>query len=286
MVAPSRRLQKPKFWLASVAVGLVTFHLNLDWRLTSNIDRLSLSVFFWSAFGILLWRKRNSLNLESGVFSSFLGLALIAWTLLRGLATNSPADVLRDISPAISILGLGLLASGIKGLKQYWHELIIVAVLAVPQTHLLIWIDKLVDVSTLVAKFSAFLLWYLGFEVYRQGVNVVLPTGAIEINPPCSGLDTMLILLRLAVLFLVMSSTNWLQKILVPLVAVGLAFTVNGVRITLMAFLVAFSNQAAFEYWHEGDGAQVFSVISILLFGLFYYFIVQQDQAEQGSGEF
>ena len=44
-----------------------------------------------------------------------------------------------------------------------------------------------------------------------------------------------------------------------------------------MALLVSYSNKEAFEYWHKGDGAQVFFLISTLVFGLFCYFISQKD---------
>nr|WP_293089917.1 archaeosortase/exosortase family protein [Moorena sp. SIO3H5] len=70
------------------------------------------------------------------------------------------------------LLGLGLLASGLKGLKQYWQHLTIFLCLAIPSGLPTL----LIDVSTLTAKFSGLLLWYSGFEVSRQGVYLILPT--------------------------------------------------------------------------------------------------------------
>ncbi len=275
-----RLLQKPEAWLWAIAVGLVAFHLNLDWRLTGNIDRLSISVFLWGALGVLLWRRRRcTLDLESGAFSSFLGLTLMALVLLRGVFAYRPDDALHEVLPLFSILGFGLLASGMKGLKQYGQEFVVVVLLALPQTYLSILIENLVQVKLLTAKLSAFVLWYLGFEVSRQGVYVMLPTGSIEINLSCSGLEPMFTLLRLAVLFLVVFPAVRIKKIVVPFVAVFIAFSVNGIRIALLAFLVAFSSQEIFQYWHGGSGAQIFSVISILSFSWFYRSMLRQDEA-------
>lgn len=184
------------------------------------------------------------------------------------------------------MLGFGLLASGVKGLRQYWRELVVVFLLALPQMYLSGVIDKLVGVSIAAAKFSTAVLWYLGFEVFRQGVDVVLPTGAIKIHAGCS-VDPILTLLRLAVLFLVMFPIDGIKRILVPLVAVVLTFIVNGIRITIMAFLVAFSHHEAFAYWHTGSGSQVFSMISILGFGWFCRLLLRQAESKnQGLGSF
>ena len=180
------------------------------------------------------------------------------------------------ISPLISAIGLGLVASGFKGLKQYWQELLILFFLGVPQVTLL----SLIDISALTAKFAAFVLWYLGFKVSLQGVNINLPGGGVEVFSGCSGMESILHLWGLAVLFLVMFPTKGSKRILVPIVAVLLAFLINGVRVVLMALLAVSSNQQAFKYWHKGDGSLIFSMISVLLFGLFCLFMLRVDTGE------
>jgi exosortase/archaeosortase family protein len=51
-----------------------------------------------------------------------------------------------------------------------------------------------------------------------------------------------------------------------------LGFIVNGIRVALMAILVASSNKSAFTYWHGGDGSLIFAIISMVLFGIFCWF--------------
>lgn len=276
ILAPVRLLQDSKFWLFALAIGLAALHLNLMWKLTGYIDELSVSVLFWVALLSLVWQKRNTLRLESDIFSSLCGLLLIAIILIKSLSLFWFESDFIKVTCLVSFIGLGLVASGVKGLKQYWQELLIVILLLLPVEIILQQTEKIINVSVLAAKFSTFVLWYLGFEVSRQGVSVILPTGAIEIHPPCSGLNAMLLLLRLAFLFIILFPMHWSKKILVPIGAVFLTFIINVIRLTLMALLVASSNQAAFQYWHGEAGSQVFSTISILIFGAFCRFLIQQ----------
>jgi|GEM_PF-5225706 len=46
-----------------------------------------------------------------------------------------------------------------------------------------------------------------------------------------------------------------------------------------MLAVLAGSNQKMFEYWHSDKG-EIFSIIAVLIFTIFFYFITRQDQAE------
>lgn len=261
-----------KFLLLSVAAGLIAIHLHLIWK-SNNTDFLITSLIFWIAACLLVWKRRHALNLETGALSSCLGLLLIVAVLLK---STSPSISFPYVLPLISALGIGLLASGFKGLKQYWRELVILFFLGVPHVTLF-W---LIDISELTAKFVAFVLWYSGFEVWRHGFSVALPTGGIEVYPGCSGMLNVLDQLRLAVLLLVMFPTKWSKKILVPFVAVLIGFVVNGFRVVLMTLLAASSNQKGFEYWHVGDGSLIFSTISVLILCLFCFVLLRLGEPE------
>lgn len=271
-LASIKRLKKPHFWLLAIAAGLVAINLTLTWR-AGDVAHLGMSILFWIAIASILWEKRQSLSFETNLFSRILGVLLMAGILL---ASTSLADenIIR-VLPFISALGLGILASGFKGLKQYWQELTILFFLGVPSVLLS---TPMTDISPITARFSAFILWYSGFAVSRQGVYISLPKGTIEVYAGCSGIEAMTYLLGLAVIFVVMFPTNLNQKILVPIVGVTLGFVVNGFRVALMAVLVASSNPKAFEYWHEGDGSLIFGMISVLLFGFFCLLLLRQAE--------
>jgi exosortase/archaeosortase family protein len=70
--------------------------------------------------------------------------------------------------------------------------------------------------------------------------------------------------------------TNLLKKILLPVAAVFIGFILNGFRVALLAVLAG-SNQKMFEYWHA-DKSEVFSMMSVLIFALFFYLITRQDK--------
>lgn len=270
--ASIRPLQNTQFWLLAIAGALIAVHLSLIWRFSEDLSEFSMGILCWGAVLSLLWEKRHTLTIESDVFSSLLGLLLIGFVLFRSWFVVT-TDTIFEISPFIAGLGLAVLASGVKGVKQYLPELIIILAFNAPVGLL---IDR-IDISLLTAKISTFILSHLGFEVSRQGVNIILPTGAVEVYPGCSGMGSIVRLLRISVVCLVMFPIDSAKKILVPIAAVLVPFVVNGVRVALMAFLVAYSSDEAFEYWHMGTGAEIFFLISILIFGLFCYLVTQKD---------
>ena len=72
-----------------------------------------------------------------------------------------------------------------------------------------------------------------------------------------------------------MLNTNKTQKGLLLVGAIIIGFTINGVRVALMAILVSSYNQEAFKYWHIGNGSLIFSTITVLTFGLYSHFLLR-----------
>jgi cyanoexosortase A len=261
-----KRLQEPGFWLLGIVAALAALQLTLLNRLDDS-DLLTTSLLFWIAAGSLVWDKRHKLTLDSGFFSSAVGTVLLGLMLLRCLSLPDSASFLRSL-PFLSLLGLGLLASGFKGLIQYWRELIIFGLLALHR--LLEALLQAIDLPQLTAQAAMFMLWYTGFQVRRDGVFLNLPTGQVEVYEGCSGIHSILLMLSIAVLFLLLFEVHsTLKKIFCIVVAVLIGFLDNSARVALMAILVAFSNNGAFEYWHSGNGSLIFSVISVGLFAAF-----------------
>ena len=267
-----KHVQEPKYWLLGITSGLIALHLTLTSR-TNDTDLFGTMLMFWGVVAFLIWERHESLTFESGVFASFFGASLIALILLKS-SSISGYDFFIRATPFLSGISLALLASGTKGLKQYWQELLILGYTAIPPGL----IGVLVDLATLTAKFSAFILHYLGFEVLRKGVFLILEKGSVEVYHGCSGVNVILQLLGMAVVFLLMFPTTVGQKIVVPLVAIISAFVVNAARVALLAVLVSLSQPEAFKYWHEGSGSVIFSMIAVFIFGLFCWFAILKDQ--------
>lgn len=274
----SKKLQEPTFWLLAIAAAIAVLHLTLASRIEES-DIFAISLLFWFAAGTLVWDNRTTLNFNSGIVASLVGATLLALVLTRTALSPDSASSAWAL-PLIAAIGLGLLASGFKGLRQYWKELIIFGLLALyPILTLTL---QAIDLSELTAKAASFNLSYLGFQVQRQGTYVYLPASRTQVYGACSGIQSILQMLSISVLFLLMFPLrNWLHKILCLLSAIIIAFFVNSIRVALMAILNNAGNKAAFDYWHEGNGSLVFSAIAVAVFGCFCWLAFLRKPAQK-----
>lgn len=272
-----------KFWLGVIAVALIAFNINILAKYGDK-NLKGTSVMFGLAVLSLLWEKRQNLQLNSNGVSRGLGTLLIAFVLGKSILLPH-VDPLFQITPFLSAIGLGLIASGLKGLKQYLRELMLLLALGIPFSAI---IPYLVDLATLTAHYATLILWYLGFSVSHQGVYVILPTGSVEVGDSCSGVKVTEQMLRLAILYNVMFPSRWLKNILVACVAVFIGLTCNAIRVGVLAIVLAEKQPELFQYFH-GPGGHLFTTASALVFGLFCYFLVKitpQKDVSSSSAEF
>lgn len=275
----SVQLKNPKFWLLGIAIGCMTIHLTLVW-VGDNSSLFSVSCLFWAAVSSLVWDRHNDLYLESGMFSSLFAFSLLIVLLIKASSLTSLGIFLFVLPPLLGFC-VALLASGFKRLRQYKKELLILIVFSI--TNL---IPKIpFDISKLTAKFAAFILWYMGTEVIRNGEKIHLTTGSVEVYSGCSGIELVGQMLGIACIFLLMFPLNIKKRILVPIVATTLAFIVNGFRVALMANLVASNQKEAFKYWHEGDGSLIFSLIAVLCLGIFCWLILGSGTSNRSNAK-
>lgn len=272
-ISTIRKLQNPQFWLLAVGSGLIAIHLTIVWR-ANEPNFFNNSMLFWLTVCLLIWEKRHSLNLESSTFSSFFGITIIALILVRVAFFPTYSGSLFILFHFISSFALALIASGFKGLRQYSKELLLLFSFVIIR----ILSTSSIDISLLTAKFSAFILWYLGFDVTRSGVFIGLPQGNIEVYSGCSGREQILQTLGISLMVMLIFSFDWKQKILLPVVAASLGFIVNAVRVFLMAILVTQGQKSLFKYWHDGDGSLIFSFITVVLFGCFCWFLLRNNE--------
>ncbi len=266
------RLGTKGFWLG-VWGGLLAVWLG-QWAPTRaflfNVETL----VFVAAAVYVGWRDRRQLQWQGDFLGTGLGLGLLGWVLGRGHWARrylSPDDTLASVMPAVAALAWYLLASGSRGLGQHWRGLLCLGLAALPLKPLFGALALIRGYVTVVdAQFAHYLLWYLGFDAVRQGSEVVLAGRAIDIYEDCSSFAAVYLLLRLAlVLMLVFPLSRRWQGGLV-LAAIALGVFVNGVRMVLLAWLLANGQEDAFRFWH-GPGApgnQIFSTLTIVVFGL------------------
>lgn len=277
----SKNLREPKFWLLAIAAAIAAVHLTLLSR-SDNSDLFATSLLFWLAAGSLVWDNRDTYKFDSNLIPSLVGLLFMALIFVR-VAFSPDSASSAWMLPFIATLGLGLLASGFKGLRQYWKELIIFGLLAIyPLLKLTL---QAIDLSELTAMAATFNLSYLGFQVQRQGVFLVMPTSRVEVYGACSGIQSILQLLCISVLFLLMFPLRhrW-QSVLTVVAAIVIAFVVNAMRVALMAILNNAGDKNAFDYWHLGQGSLIFSAIAVFFFGLFCWLAFLRSPQKPDSG--
>ena len=224
------------FWMAVLLSSLVIINLSIFY-LMDNIAHTGMSALAWFAVFSLLWERRKQLNFQQKLLPILLGILLVA-----------------------------LVASGFYGLKQFKNELLIVFFVGVPRVIL----DPFTSISVFTAKFSSFLLHYLGFPTTSEGVYIYLPNGGVKVYEGCSGIESMTYVLGLSVICLIMFPVRKNHQFYVPIVGLVIGFLVNAFRVVLMAILVNKGNQESFNYWHEGEGSLIFGMIAVILFAIFY----------------
>ncbi|MEO1148742.1 MAG: cyanoexosortase A [Cyanobacteria bacterium J06638_22] len=273
-----RPISVPKVGVLAVGAILIAIQLILT-GFADELDHIGMSLLFWAAVWMLLSDKQSKLNLTSNVLS--IGIAAIGmlWILSNAQLPIEKGNYFVRIAPLVTGLSLGLLASGYQGLKQYRQELAILFFLGIPRVLSALFFD----ISPITAKFSSLLLWYSGFDVVREGVFIILPTGSVRVHAGCSGIESMTYLLGLSVIFLIMMPVRRFWRATLPLIAVGIGFLVNGIRVSLMAHLVANSTKEAFDYWHEGDGSTIFAIAAICVFAAVCFLISRQTKTPRKS---
>ncbi|WP_013322112.1 cyanoexosortase A [Gloeothece verrucosa] len=269
---PVKLIKTSYFWLLTLATSLVVIYMTLLSK-AGDTAHLGMSGLFLLVVGSLIWEKRHSLKLESHILSKLLGVLIIGLLLFKLPLSPHKTDLnpyLR-ISPFMFGLGLSLIASGVRGLKQYWRELIILFFLGIPSLIL----SSLTNPSEITAKFSAFILECLNYDVSLQGIHINLPTGGVTVVKGCSGLEAMAYLLGIAAIVLTLFPLRRIYNLFVPIVAVIVGFVVNAVRVALMAILVASDQLDAFDYWHEGEGSLIFGMLAVVIFIGFYFLLIR-----------
>ena len=234
----------------------MAIHLTLMFK-TGSSDRQITSTLFWLTAAYLIWERQDKLEFQTGLVASVFGAILLAMLLLK--STGYCEDSFLIGYPFLAGIALALIASGFRGLRIYWRELVLLFFSGIPEVLL----SKLTDPAPITAQFASSMLWYSGYAVTQRGIYLDLPGGSIEVYSGCSGVVAMTQLLGMSVLFLMLLPLpwKWFQKLILPVAAIAIGFLVNAMRVSLMAILVAQKQMEAFEYWHAGSGSLVFSVI-------------------------
>jgi exosortase/archaeosortase family protein len=118
--------------------------------------------------------------------------------------------------------------------------------------------------STIVGSITA--LYWLGYDVLRQGTVLHLGHGAIDILLGCTGLPILRLLLKLIVAesaILGLKSRDWYVK--AALIAIAISIFIGPFRVAILTVASSHGN-GSFLFWHGVPGIGMFSALAMILF--------------------
>lgn len=268
-----------KTWAAISVISLGILYFNLIWKTTGNGDRLFTELLFYSAICAILWRRKDSLVFNSDLVSSFIGLFLLTVLLIKAITLFSFEATLIPLIPFLGSISLALITSGIRGIGQYKKEMFFAWFLFFPTGVIGHFIDDLIEITVLNAKFATYILYYVGFDVANQGDRVMLNLSEIGqftaiVDYPCAGVPMILLMLKLSLLLVCFFPFTKQQKVIIPLVSVVIGFTLGVIRVCILTLLIP--QPANFNYWHGSSGDQIFSTLAIIIFAGFAYWMLEK----------
>jgi cyanoexosortase A len=272
MGSPRQRRRLKRFFLSrrkiwSVLACLLALHHLLFSFLTQGAGEAVNALLIWGGALVILadqppgWRPRPAL------IGLTAGAALVVAVLWRSQQITS-LDGVSGLLPLLAGMALALLAAPLRRMASYGPFLLILALPVLMRgLSALISAEKL---SLLTARITQALLLLCNLPAEVQGNVVRLPEGAVQIAGPCSGIGMVMQLIMVGVIFaLAFPMRHRWQNGVMLLVAPLLAVIANGFRIALLAGLTASAMPRKdwwFEFFHESEGALVFSGIAVLAF--------------------
>ncbi len=233
------------------------------WRMERGAQApVILAIILW-----LVWRQRTALR-EALDEPAAPGAALLLAGLLLYVPARSQSIYLVEVLAQVPILlGAAWLTFGRDGLRRLWFPIALIVFLApipgslMDQVLLPLkgWVSATVDTT----------LHVFGYPIARDGVVLTIGTYSLLIADACSGLNSMVALTGIGLLYVhVAGHTGRAHNLALLLSILPIAFLANIIRVTLLVLIT--------YYWGEGSGrafhdhAGLFEVA--LAFGGFFAF--------------
>jgi cyanoexosortase A len=241
---------------------LASLHLILDLYLGKQ-SHFFMSLLVWSSVSVLLWDKKKQFSPSFSQVSAFLGFAILSALLVASV--THPGEKIIGFFPIVAFSSWVLIFVGPVQFSSYLKEFSILTVFGLPK----LVPETAFGLAPLTAKFSAFVLHYVASYPVRlvNDIRIQVPHGGVEVVPACSGISLILHMLSISVIFLCLFPAQKRHYILLPLIAATLGFALNGIRVAVLAALSRPEWSSHFDYWHSANGASIFVLVALLLYG-------------------
>lgn len=227
-------------------------------------------------------------TLPSAMF--WLGLAMLGWALLVLSFAGQLYDSLFYLVPLATLCGLALLG-GAGWRSPLLGQLALIGGL-LPAQGILNATLPTGGLALITTRLSTQILWLLGRPAVADGIFIQLPDRILEVNRGCTGLRELVLCLAAAVLLLLLfpvptsgspSQSRQQRLLAIGLLALSLVgvFLINTARIALLAYTTqdpqdgVLGTLRSFTFWHDGAGAQLFSLLAMGLVCAVYVAVLE-----------
>jgi exosortase len=212
--------------------------------------------------GFFLWRRREDFARDSREPSN-LGLLVVGASLVGFLVAQVwQAYHISAVSFIVLLAGLALFTLGEKATRRIAFPLAFLFFM-IP----LPFINRLSPaLESFTAMISTAVVSFLGIPAVNQGSQIRLPGSSFVVGAACSGLNSVVALATLVVVFVYILEGSYRAKAILLAMAVPIALVANLVRVsTLLVIAHFFGAEVGMRYFHDYSSPVLFLLAFVLL---------------------
>lgn len=249
----------------------------------SNLSINSKSFFILIILGIFISVEnieKKFLKPTPSLTSIILGLSLLLLIFSNSLFDNYIYKNLDKVMTPIIVLSMALVNKPIKYILKFYKTFLISMI------PFLAWYFY-TPLTTILSPISTIFTWF-SLNIFINNVQISLPENyiiidknIIEVLGACSGVGQLFWVLTILIIFLlefnILKFANILNMILI---AILIPFLTNLFRIILLTLITISSlgiKENLFDFFHDGLGSVLFSLISCTIFARIYFFSVRKE---------
>ncbi len=213
--------------------------------------------------GYIVWKMRKELISIDKKPSQY-GLVLFGMgIIIQGISVLWTIRFLSGISLLLTLAGAIIYLNGWEFMKKIrFPYIFLVLMIPIPFIYLITSPAQMISVLA-----TTNLANLVGIPVARDGLIITIPNGAFEVGVECSGINSLISLFMIGIIFAYVLEGNYLMKTTIIISTIPLALAGNILRITSILFVAGkYGQEAAINYFHDFSSLLLFSVALIGLF--------------------
>ena len=255
-----------------IALAIASTQITLLFR-AEHVSTAIATVLIWMASAVLIGDLPAHLSADASRgrpgLRIWLGLAGLLWCLLVLSFAARFYDLLLFPIPLVCFLAIALL-EGAELRSRTVRDLVLLGCL-LPLHQRLATTLPTEGIVVHTARLACMGVWSLGRECVASGNRMAMATRHLLVDPPCAGVDTLVLALSSSLVFLVLfpKRRHWFHAAALIGASLLIAFGFNAIRVVILAFSSRACDQhwwsqlCGFEFWHLGTGSHLFPLLAV-----------------------